>query len=258
MNGKVYLVGAGPGDPELLTLRALRLLQNATAVVHDRLVGKGIMNCINPQAELHDVGKIAGCNASMQETIHRTLRMLASDHSCVIRLKGGDPFIFGRGGEELLYLRRHDIHAEIVPGITAATGCAASLGIPLTHRGLATSVRFITGHLRDKQSLALDWSSLADPSCTLVFYMAVSNTRHIAHALLGHGRSGDTPVALVQNATLSNQRWGFTTLADLPSAIQAFTPPALLLIGKVVQLHPHYATSLVSRFVDQVQPCPQP
>lgn len=254
LNGNVYLVGAGPGDPDLLTLRALRLLQQADAVVCDRLVGGGIMALINPQAEIHDVGKIAGCSAHMQDLIHATLLKLASRHACVVRLKGGDPFIFGRGGEELLYLQHHGIRAHVVPGITAATGCAASLGIPLTHRGQATSVRFVTGHLRDNHGLQLDWRSLADPSCTLVFYMAVSNAQHIVDALMRHGRDGQTPAALVQDATLPAQRWEFTTLDQVSELIHYFSPPALLIIGDVVRLHPDYGSTVAGTL--QAQPCP--
>ncbi|AWG34784.1 MAG: uroporphyrinogen-III C-methyltransferase [Alcaligenes faecalis] len=240
MHGKVYLVGAGPGDPELLTLRALYLLQHADAVVYDRLVSRAIMSCINPEATLHDVGKVAACKPSMQDDINDILLSLSRTHQRVIRLKGGDPFIFGRGGEEQLYLQQHGVRAEVVPGITAATGCAASLGIPLTHRGLASSVRFITGHLRDNQGLELNWASLSDPTCTLVFYMAMANCRHIAQALIQHGRSPHTPIALAQDATLKSQRWGLGTLQTLPQLAQTFSPPALLIIGQVVQLHPDY------------------
>lgn len=240
MHGKVYLVGAGPGDPELLTLRALYLLQHADAVVYDRLVSPAIMGCINPDATLLDVGKVAACKPSMQDDINDTLLSLSKTHPHVVRLKGGDPFIFGRGGEELAYLRLHGVQVEVVPGITAATGCAASLGIPLTHRGLASSVRFITGHLRDNQGLALNWASLSDSSCTLVFYMAMANSAYIAEALIQHGRSPHTPIALAQDATLKSQRWGLGTLQTLPQLVQTFAPPALLIIGQVVQLHPDY------------------
>lgn len=240
MHGKVYLVGAGPGDPELLTLRALYLLQHADAVVHDRLVSPAIMGCIKPDATLYDVGKVAACKPSMQDEINQLLLSLSGTHQHTVRLKGGDPFIFGRGGEEQAYLHQHGVQAEVVPGITAATGCAASLGIPLTHRGLASSVRFITGHLRDSQGLGLDWASLSDSSCTLVFYMAMANCSHIAQALIEHGRSPHTPIALVQDATLKSQRWGLGTLQTLPQLAQSFSPPAVLIIGKVVQLHPDY------------------
>ena len=246
MHGKVYLVGAGPGDPELLTLRALYLLQNADAVVYDRLVSPAIMDCINPDADLHDVGKVAACKPSMQDDIHHTLLSLARTHQCVVRLKGGDPFIFGRGGEEQAYLHQHGISVEVVPGITAATGCAASLGIPLTHRGLASSVRFITGHLRDNQGLKLDWKSLADPSCTLVFYMAMANCHPIVQSLIQHGRSPQTPIALAQDGTLKSQRWALGTLQALPELVQSFQPPALLIIGQVVQLHPDYPNTAQS------------
>ncbi|HCA18887.1 MAG TPA: uroporphyrinogen-III C-methyltransferase [Alcaligenes faecalis] len=246
MHGKVYLVGAGPGDPELLTLRALYLLQNAEAVVYDRLVSPAIMECINPDATLHDVGKVASCKPSMQDDINHILLCLARTHQHVVRLKGGDPFIFGRGGEEQAYLHQYGVTVEVVPGITAATGCAASLGIPLTHRGLASSVRFITGHLRDNQGLELDWASLSDSSCTLVFYMAMANCSQIVESLIEHGRSPHTPIALAQDATLKSQRWALGTLEMLPQLVQTFSPPALLIIGQVVQLHPDYPEPIES------------
>lgn len=240
MHGKVYLVGAGPGDPELLTVRALYLLQQADAVVHDRLVSRAIMSCVNPEASLHDVGKVAACRAGMQDDINALLLSLSKTHQHVVRLKGGDPFVFGRGGEEQLYLHQHGVQVEVVPGITAAIGAAASLGIPLTHRGLASSMRVATGHLRDNRGLELDWASLSDPSCTLVFYMAMANCGHIAQALIQHGRDADTPIALAQDATLKNQRWGLGTLQTLPQLAETFSPPALLIIGDVVRLHPDY------------------
>ncbi len=236
MNGTVYLIGAGPGDPELLTVRAVKLLQQADAVVCDRLVGAGILPLINPRAQFHDVGKVPGGCLHRQDDIHRLLLDLARSHARVVRLKGGDPFIFGRGGEELLFLARHGIPVEVVPGITAANGCAAAVGIPLTHRGVATSVRFITGHLRDDAGLELDWSSLADPSCTLVFYMAVANVAAIVDALVRHGRDGNTPAALIHGGTTASQRWEAAPLRRIPKIVASFEPPTLLVVGDVVRL----------------------
>jgi uroporphyrin-III C-methyltransferase len=151
-------------------------------------------------------------------------------------LKGGDPFIFGRGGEELLFLSRHGVQVEVVPGISAANGCAAALGIPLTHRGVAASVRFITGHLRDDAGLELDWSSLADPTCTLVFYMAVANAAEIVASLQRHGRGGDTPAALVHSGTTEAQDWTVAPLRQIPQLVAGFKPPTLLVVGDVVRL----------------------
>lgn len=236
MSGTVYLVGAGPGDPELLTVRASRLLQQADAVVCDRLVGGGILPLINPAAQFHDVGKMAGDCRHRQEDIHQLLLALAGSCSRVVRLKGGDPFIFGRGGEELLFLSRHGVPVEVVPGISAANGCAAALGIPLTHRGVAASVRFITGHLRDDAGLELDWSSLADPTCTLVFYMAVANAAEIVASLQRHGRGGDTPAALVHSGTTEAQDWTVAPLRQIPQLVAGFKPPTLLVVGDVVRL----------------------
>lgn len=235
-NGKVYLVGAGPGDPNLLTVKALKLLQCADAVVCDRLVSDEILGAINPAAVFHDVGKISGQAHHQQQAINQLLHVLAARHQTVVRLKGGDPFIFGRGGEECLYLAEHGIHAEIVPGITAAVGCAAVAGIPLTHRGMASSVRFITGHFQADHQLVLDWSSMADPSCTLVFYMAVSTAPHIVEELIRHGRDPLTPAALIHAGTQPTQRLAVLALQDVPVRIAEFQAPTLLVIGDVVSL----------------------
>ncbi|MFY0479999.1 uroporphyrinogen-III C-methyltransferase [Achromobacter marplatensis] len=237
MNGTVYLVGAGPGDPELLTLRALKLLKHADAVICDRLVGADILGFINPRAQFHDVGKMSGNCQHQQDDINHLLLELAQSHRRVVRLKGGDPFIFGRGGEELLFLAQHGIPVEVVPGITAASGCAAAVGIPLTHRGVAASVRFITGHLQENAGLTLDWRSLADPTCTLVFYMAVANAPAIVEALIRHGRAPDTPAALIHAGTMAGQDHAVAPLWQISALIDAFKPPTLLVIGDVVQLY---------------------
>ncbi|MCT8962810.1 uroporphyrinogen-III C-methyltransferase [Pseudomonas veronii] len=250
MSGKVYLVGAGPGDPELLTLRALKLLGLADTIVCDRLVGPSVLQYANPQAQFHDVGKIPGCRQHQQDEINQLLLTLARSRQRIVRLKGGDPFIFGRGGEELLFLVQHGIEVEVVPGITAATGCAAAVGIPLTHRGVAASVRFITGHLRDSDGLELDWRSLVDPTCTLVFYMAVSNAATIVEALIAHGRPADTPAALIHAGTMAEQDCAVVTLQEVPGMIDVFAPPTLLVIGEVVRLY----SSPAKRALEQAGP----
>ena len=237
MNGKVILIGAGPGDPELITLRALNILKTADAVVFDHLVNPEILGYANSKAEFHNVGKIPGCNSNQQDEINNLLLKLTKSKKCIARLKGGDPFIFGRGGEELLFLSQKKIVVEVIPGITAATGCAAAYGIPLTHRGVATSVRFITGHLKNGSFLNLDWNSLADPTCTLVFYMAVANAHIVVDNLLNHGRSAKTPAALIHAGTTKNQNCAIVTLQDIPLAIKDFPSPCLLIIGEVANIN---------------------
>lgn len=236
--GCVCLVGAGPGDPELLTLKAVRLLQGADVVVHDRLVGSEVLALIPPRVRRVCVGKETGRHSLPQEEINALLLRLAREGGTVVRLKGGDPFIFGRGGEEALYLRRHGIPVEIVPGITAATGCAAAAGLPLTHRGLARSVRFVTGHARENRELDLDWDSLADPDCTLVIYMGVGTAPRIAEGLIGAGLSPATPAAVIGNGTLPEQEVWLSELGRLGADVARWQvrPPALLVIGRVAAL----------------------
>lgn len=236
MIGNVYLVGAGPGDPDLLTIKAATLLASADAIVCDRLVGDGVLKLGNPNAEWHYVGKTCGCGRQQQDSINHLLLKLANEGKTVVRLKGGDPFIFGRGGEEMSFLAERGVRVDVVPGITAAAGCAASLGVPLTHRGMASSVRFVAGHMRDDVDLDLDWRSLVDDTCTLVFYMAMSNVNLIAASLANHGMSKDTPVMLVHSGTTPKQDAATTTLSELPQIAQRFRSPALLIIGKVVAL----------------------
>jgi uroporphyrin-III C-methyltransferase len=222
--GRVALVGAGPGDAELITLKGARLLGQADAVVYDNLVGQGILELARPDAERVFVGKQAGHHTLPQEDICRLLVDLARAGKFVVRLKGGDPFVFGRGGEEIEALQAAGIPVEIVPGVTAALGAAAAFGFPLTHRDHAQSCVFVTGHLKD-HSVELDWPALARPGQTLVIYMAA-------------GLPGDTPAALVYRATWPNQKIHRDTLATLPAVARdnQVKPPTLIVIGSVVGL----------------------
>ncbi len=235
--GKVTLVGAGPGDPELLTVKAARAIAGAQLVVFDRLVGEAVLDMIPPHARRIDVGKETGHHALPQEEINRLLVTLAEAGDDVVRLKGGDPFIFGRGGEEAEALAAAGIPFEVVPGITAASGCAASTGIPLTHRGVAESVRLVTGHRMDDRDLDLDWTSLADPRCTLVVYMGVASAERLAGGLRGAGLPGETPVAVIERGTTAPQRTLFSTLDELAADMARWNPrpPSLLIIGRVVE-----------------------
>ncbi|MGE5505526.1 MAG: uroporphyrinogen-III C-methyltransferase [Actinomycetota bacterium] len=234
----VYLVGAGPGDPELLTLKAHRLIIGADVVVYDRLVGQGILDLIPPGIARISVGKETGRHLLPQDEINELLVSLAKPGRRVVRLKGGDPFVFGRGGEEALHLVRHGVSVEVVPGITAASGCSAGAGIPLTHRGLATGVRLVTGHARDDGELELDWYSLADPDCTLVIYMGLATIGNLADRLIEAGLPPATPAAAIENGTTADQRTRVTTVGRLAADVAAWDlkPPTLLVIGKVVSL----------------------
>lgn len=241
LHGHVALVGAGPGDPELLTLKALRLLQEADMVLHDRLVSEEIMALANPEARRLYVGKARSSHSVPQEGINQALVDWARAGHRVVRLKGGDPFIFGRGGEELETLAQAGIAFEVVPGITAASGCAAYAGIPLTHRDHAQSVRFVTGHLKNG-GCDLEWPTLARPGQTLVFYMGLGSLATIRRELQAHGMSGDTPLALIEQGTTARQRVHVGTLASLPEGLLAaidtgdVRPPTLIVVGDVVSL----------------------
>ncbi len=236
--GQVSLVGAGPGDPELLTLRAVRRIMEADVVLYDNLVGPEILAMVSLETEKHYVGKKASKHALPQEEVNDWLIRLAQAGKRVVRLKGGDPFIFGRGGEEMEALLGAGITVEVVPGITAATGCAAFAGIPLTHRDWAQSVTFATGHLKSGVP-DLDWTGLARPQQTVVFYMGVSAAAGIADALIAHGRSASTPVALIYHGTRPDQKVLVATLETLAQKINAegLRPPALLIVGEVVRLY---------------------
>ncbi|GHU14928.1 hypothetical protein FACS189441_5810 [Betaproteobacteria bacterium] len=241
-SGKVWLVGAGPGDPELLTLKAARLLAAADVIVHDHLIGDGILELVRPDARRVYVGKERSRHTLPQAEISALLVDLARQGLAVIRLKGGDPFIFGRGGEELETLAVAGIPFEVVPGVTAAAGCAAYAGFPLTHRDHAQALVFVTGH-RKGGGVHLDWQALARPGQTLVFYMGVGSADEICRQLTRHGLSADTPAALVRRGTLPDQQTLFARLADLPERIRQanIQPPALMVIGSVVRLHEQLA-----------------
>ena len=232
----IYIVGAGPGDPELLTLKAHRLLQKAEAVVYDRLVSDGVLALIPPGAARIFAGKSCRKHAMTQEEINTTLLALARRKQHVVRLKGGDPLTFGRGGEEAEFLARHHIAFEIVPGITAASGCAAYAGIPLTHRGLSSGVRYVTGHRQKNGALDLNWQSLADPDTTLVFYMALNTAEEIARELIAVGLPASTPAAAIREGTTQSQERVIATLATIAPRLKSMEPPATLIVGKVVAL----------------------
>ncbi|WP_448724500.1 uroporphyrinogen-III C-methyltransferase [Pseudomonas farris] len=248
--GEVALVGAGPGDPRLLTLRAWSLLMQADAVVYDRLISPELLTLIPLTCARHYVGKASGCHSLPQEQINELLADLADRGQRVVRLKGGDPFIFGRGAEELEYLLQRNIDCQVVPGITAASGCSAYAGIPLTHRDLVNSCRFITGHLQRDGELQLPWSSLADSSQTLVFYMGLSNLGIIAQRLIEAGMAADTPAALISNGTRPDQHVARGKLHQLPTLALDCPPgiPTLTVIGKVVDLFATQQQEYPARF----------
>jgi uroporphyrin-III C-methyltransferase / precorrin-2 dehydrogenase / sirohydrochlorin ferrochelatase len=236
--GEVYLIGAGPGDPELLTFKALRLLQQADVIVYDRLVSIEVLDMARRDAEKINVGKQRNNHSLPQESINQLLIDLALAGKRVARLKGGDPFIFGRGGEEIESLIQRGITFQVVPGITAAAGCASYAGIPLTHRDHAQSCTFVTGHLKNG-SVNLDWQQLSRPNQTVVIYMGLAGLATMCRSLIEHGCPANHPIAVIQEGTTQNQRVLIGTLADIPNRVEQaeMTPPTLIIVGTVVTLH---------------------
>lgn len=237
-SGCVYLVGAGPGDPELLTVKAARLITQANVLVYDHLVSDAVMALVNPAAEKIYAGKERGNHALPQEQLNDLLVKLAGQGKQVVRLKGGDPYTFGRGGEEVQTLRARGIRFEVVPGITAATGVAAYAGIPLTHRDYAQACMFVTGHLKDG-SMNLDWPGLARRRQTVIIYMGLHGLSHLCEQLIAHGLPENWPAAIVQHGSLPTQRTVTGTLATLPMLATAakLRAPTLIVVGEVVLLH---------------------
>ncbi len=234
----VSIIGAGPGDPELLTLKAARLLAEAEAVVYDRLIPDSILNKIPKGAAQFFAGKSCKQHIMTQDEINGLLVSLARSGRKTVRLKGGDPFIFGRGGEEAEYLAQHSIPFDIIPGISSASGCSSAAGIPLTHRGLANGVRYITGHSKEPE-LGLNWASLADPDTTLVIYMGLANLPLIMNKLVEHGLPSTFPAAAIQDGTTGNQRVIISSLQHIARDVSAagLEPPTLIIVGKVVRLY---------------------
>lgn len=248
--GHVSLVGAGPGDPDLLTIRAARLVGQAEIVFVDRLVGQGVMELISASAEIVYVGKSKGEHSVPQAEIQRRMIEAAKAGKRVVRLKGGDPFIFGRGGEEVEALRAANINVEVVPGISSSLGCAAAAQIPLTHRDMAQAVTFVTGHAALGQEPDLDWNALARPNQTVVVFMGVGTAGTIAARLVAAGRDPATPVAVIENGTRQNEISAFGALDNVAEVIQSagIQGPALLIIGEVVALaHRNQASASPSK-----------
>lgn len=237
--GEVYLIGAGPGDPELLTLRALRLMQNSDVVLYDALVSDEVMALLPDHCKNIYVGKRKSDHAVPQDQINQLLVDYARQGNKVVRLKGGDPFIFGRGGEELELLMQNSVPFQVVPGVTAASGCSTYAGIPLTHRDYAQSVRFVTGHLKQSGGLELNWQEFIAENQTLVFYMGLSGVQTICESLVAAGKSPETGAALVEKGTTVKQRVYTSTIAELPTLVQTHDvkAPTLIIIGDVVKLH---------------------
>ena len=236
--GEIYLVGAGPGDPDLLTIKALRLMQQADVVVYDRLVSDSVHQLLRPGIEKIYAGKQPSQHAMSQEEINRLLVKLAKQGRKVLRLKGGDPFIFGRGGEEIETLVDEGIPFQVVPGITAALGCAAYSGIPLTHRDYAQSCVFVTGHRRDG-TVNLNWDFLIQENQTLVFYMGLLGLEHICASLIEHGMPPETPIALIMHGTMADQKVIISDLRNIMARVRSekIKPPTLVIVGKVVNLY---------------------
>ena len=238
LEGRATLVGAGPGDPDLLTLRAVKAIQSADALLFDALIDPAILDLARPGARRIDVGKRCGRHAMHQTAINALIVRLAREGAHVVRLKGGDPFVFGRGGEELDSLRNAGVPVTVVPGVTAACAAAASLQIPLTHRDVARSVHFVTGHGADGEVPAHDWAALVRTGGTIAAYMASRTLPKVAAGLIAAGMNGSTPAVAVENASRANERRVFGTVADLAETLAAagFDGPTLVLIGAVVDM----------------------
>jgi uroporphyrinogen III methyltransferase/synthase len=236
-NGKVYIVGAGPGDAKLLTLKAVELLKIAEVVVYDRLIQDEVLGYAHPAAERIYMGKPLGKHDSRQQEIHDLMLLKAREGKTVVRLKGGDPFVFGRGGEEAEFLAGHGIEFEVVPGVSSALAAPLRAGIPITHREIASSVSIITGHECSKDESCLDWEAISRMG-TLVFLMCIHNTANIAAKLIAHGRSPETPAALIQKAYWPGERVLTATLGTIAeeAARAGMEPPATLVVGEVVRL----------------------
>jgi uroporphyrin-III C-methyltransferase len=234
--GKVWLVGAGPGDPDLLTIKALKVLQGADVVVHDGLVSEAVLALAPGGARRISVAKRKSRHAYPQEEINRMLVAFAREGLAVVRLKGGDAFVFGRGGEELEACRAAGVDCDVIPGVTAALAASAAAGAPLTHRGAAQSVTFVTGHARAGETPDLDWLSLARANQTVVIYMGLSNAGDIAARLIAQGREGSTPALIVENASLPGERRVLTTLNQLGAAARGLDGPALLIVGEAMAM----------------------
>jgi uroporphyrin-III C-methyltransferase len=235
--GTVYLVGAGPGDPELLTLKAHRLLRQCEALVYDSLVPKALLDLVPEAAEKHFVGKRRGHHSVPQPSTNAVLVELAARHRCIVRLKGGDPFLFGRGGEEAAHLAAHGVAVQVVPGVTAGIAAPAYAGIPVTHRRAGSSVTFVTGHEEiDKRRPGVDWRGLARSSDGLVIYMGLHNLRRICEELMAGGLTAATPAAIVQQGTVMGQRQLISVLGELAdqAAAASFASPSIVVIGEVV------------------------
>ena len=254
--GQVFLVGAGPGDPDLLTIKAARILGRAQAVVYDRLVSDEVLALVPPLARLIPVGKAPRHHPVTQDRINALLVKLAQDGLTVVRLKGGDPMIFGRGSEEAASLSAAGVPFQIVPGITAAQGTAAVTGVPLTHRGLASGVRYVTGHCRENLPLDLDWASLADPDTTLVVYMGAAAIGEISRRLIGEGMPRNLPVLAVASATTPRERRVVSCLEDIAedAAQKHFCGPVLFVIGNVVSLYRSCPESVLTLLATGLSP----